>query len=34
MTIDEGSWGFRRNSNLSRYLSIENIVWQLVSTVR
>ena len=34
MTIDESTWGFRRNSNLTKYLSIENIVWQLVTTVR
>jgi alpha-L-fucosidase len=34
MTIDYGTWGFRRNSNLSQYLPMENLVWQLVSTVR
>ena len=34
MTIDYGTWGFRRNSNLTRYLPMENLVWQLVSTVR
>ena len=34
MTIDAHSWGFRRNSILSDYLPIENLVWQLVSTVR
>lgn len=34
MTIDTKSWGYRRNSNLSAYISIDNLIWQLVSTVR
>ena len=34
MTIDTKTWGFRRNSNLAAYVTIENLVWQLVSTVR
>ena len=34
MTVDTHTWGFRRNSNLSAYISIEDLIWQLVSTVR
>ena len=34
MTIDRHSWGFRRDANLKDYLSIEELIGQLVSTVR
>lgn len=33
MTIDRYSWGFRRNANISDYLSAQEIIVQLVSTV-
>ena len=34
MTIDRRSWGFRREADLKDYLSIEELIKQLVSTVR
>lgn len=34
-TLDKKSWGYRRNTNFTTdFLTIENLVWQLVSTVR
>ncbi|XP_032220653.1 alpha-L-fucosidase [Nematostella vectensis] len=33
MTVDKMSWGFRRNSDIYSYMSIEEIIAQLVSTV-
>jgi len=33
MTIDGSSWGYSRNTNISGYLSIDEILDQLVSTV-
>lgn len=34
MTIDRYSWGFRREATIDQYLSIEELVAQLVITVR
>lgn len=34
MTIDRYSWGFRREATIDQYLSIEELVSQLVITVR
>lgn len=33
MTIDSGSWGFRRNAPLSAYLSTHDLITELASTV-
>ena len=34
MTVQRTSWGYIRNTNISGYLSIEELLYQLVSTVR
>ena len=34
LTIDKYSWGFRREATINQYLSIEDLVAQLVITVR
>ena len=33
-TMDKGTWGYRRNTKFTDFLTIENLIWQLVSTVR
>jgi len=32
-TIDGASWGFRRNANIQDYVSVQNLIYTLVSTV-
>ena len=34
MTVDKLSWGYRRNADIMGYLTIEELLYQLVSTVR
>jgi hypothetical protein len=34
MTIDRGSWGYRRNADLSQYYSIEELLEEVVYTIR
>jgi len=34
MTIDRNSWGYRRNAAYSDYLTVSEIIVQLVETVR
>ena len=34
MTIQKTSWGYIRNTNISGYLTIEQLLFELVSTVR
>jgi hypothetical protein len=34
MTIDKISWGYRRNTSLAQFLTIEEIISELTSTVR
>jgi len=33
LTIDGGSWGFRRNAPISAYLTIDQLIYELASTV-
>ena len=34
MSIDKGSWGFRRNAYLNEYLSIHELLAKIIQTVR
>ena len=34
MTIQKTSWGYIRNTNISGYLTIEQLLYELVTTVR
>ena len=34
LTVDRYSWGFRREASIDQYLSIEELVSELVVTVR
>ena len=34
LTVDRGSWGYRRNVGLELYLNISQLIYQLASTVR
>ena len=34
LTVDKGSWGYRRNVDIGSYLSINQLIYQLASTVR
>ena len=34
MTIDSKSWGYRRNAQLADYLDMDDLIEELVSTVR
>ena len=34
MTIDRQSWGYRRNTNLSQFLSMDELIDTMVETVR
>ena len=34
LTVDKGSWGYRRNVNINSYLTINQLLYQLASTVR
>lgn len=34
MTIQKTSWGYIRNTDISGYLTIEQLLFELVSTVR
>ena len=34
MTIDRSSWGYRREATITDYLSIQELISELVSTVR
>lgn len=33
MTVDQSSWGYRRNAPLSSYLNIEDLISSLITTV-
>jgi len=32
-TLDKGSWGFRRNANISQYISFQEVLYTFVSTI-
>ena len=34
LTVDKGSWGYRRNVDIDSYLDINQLLYQLASTVR
>lgn len=33
MTVDKKSWGFRRNAEITDYMTLHELITQLVSTV-
>ena len=34
LTVDTGSWGYRRNADINSYRTIDELLSQLASTVR
>lgn len=34
LTVDKGAWGYRRNIDIDSYLTINQLLYQLASTIR